>query len=335
MKNPRVSIIIPTYNRASYLSQAIESSLALEYSNLEVIVSDNASTDNTKEVAVKYTNDSRFKYFRNETNLGLAANWRRALYDYATGDWALILSDDDYLTDTLYISKAVSLAKSDRGIVLVFANHIISYKACDVVKCSNIKLPALMDGRWAFWNYWTKTFVGINLLTAFFNRNKALELDAFGRDIIGPDTELWFKLLLVGKVGFIKDVVAGYRLHETNQVLQVDLDKRFKNHEGIREGANFARSLGLNEYEVGAWQKRITGISLKNTLSLVLDRGKRKDLIYFIVCTYGEELKYLSLFFEFKIAVKVILFLVNPGFLRAILSLYWKLSKKSTKSSNS
>jgi len=51
---PLVSIIIPTYNRANYLEKAIESVLKQTYENIEIIVSDNASTDNTMEVMQKY-----------------------------------------------------------------------------------------------------------------------------------------------------------------------------------------------------------------------------------------------------------------------------------------
>ena len=59
---PKVSIMIPTYNRAHYLVDAIDSSLAQDYPNFEVIVSDNASTDGTLNVVRKYKADPRFRY---------------------------------------------------------------------------------------------------------------------------------------------------------------------------------------------------------------------------------------------------------------------------------
>ena len=63
---PKISILIPTYNRAHYLMEAIETSLQQDYSNFEVIVSDNASTDDTLERVKKYLDDPHFRYYRNE-----------------------------------------------------------------------------------------------------------------------------------------------------------------------------------------------------------------------------------------------------------------------------
>ena len=103
MSSPKVSIIIPTYNRSKYLTQAIESARCQDYHNMEIVVSDNASTDNTDNVMEEYSADNRIKYFRNSVNIGMVGNWRKALSEYCSGDWFLILSDDDYLVDNSYI----------------------------------------------------------------------------------------------------------------------------------------------------------------------------------------------------------------------------------------
>ena len=123
-----VSIIIPTYNRANYLTKAIDSALSQDYPNIEVIVSDNASSDDTGEMVKKYKDDNRFKYFRNNHNLGMVANWRKALNNYATGNFFMILSDDDYLIDDNYISKVVKLVESDPEIVIVYGNGYLFYE---------------------------------------------------------------------------------------------------------------------------------------------------------------------------------------------------------------
>ena len=62
----KVTIMIPTYNQAKYISKAIESALSIDYSNIEVIVSDDCSSDNTEEVVSKYLSDNRYKYIKNE-----------------------------------------------------------------------------------------------------------------------------------------------------------------------------------------------------------------------------------------------------------------------------
>ena len=105
----KISILIPTFNRAQYLPRAVESALSQDYNNIEVIVSDNASTDNTMEVMERFKDNKNFKYFRNNKNLGMVRNWKKELDEYSSGDYFIILSDDDYLVDNEYISKAVKL----------------------------------------------------------------------------------------------------------------------------------------------------------------------------------------------------------------------------------
>lgn len=117
---PRISVLIPTYNRSHYLVEAVESALSQDYSNFEVIVSDNASTDGTGEAVRKYLADPRFRYFRNGKNLGSGPNYRRLLYEYATGRFAHYLTDDDYFIDTGHLSKAARIIR-EHGVKTVFS----------------------------------------------------------------------------------------------------------------------------------------------------------------------------------------------------------------------
>jgi glycosyltransferase involved in cell wall biosynthesis len=95
--NIKLSIIIPTYNRSEYLYQCIKSVLSNNYQNMEVLVSDNASQDNTKNVVFSF-NDQRLQYFRNDTNIGAEFNILKLL-GYASGDYLFCLGDDDYLNE--------------------------------------------------------------------------------------------------------------------------------------------------------------------------------------------------------------------------------------------
>ena len=99
MKNtvpPLVTIAIPTYNRANlYLRQAIESAINQAYPNLEIIISDNCSSDDT-EVIVKSFRDPRIRYFRQEKNIGGNNNFNFCLKQ-AKGEYFLLLMDDDLI----------------------------------------------------------------------------------------------------------------------------------------------------------------------------------------------------------------------------------------------
>lgn len=95
---PLVSILIPVYNRESMIGAALDSALTQTYSNLEIVVGDNNSTDRTFEIVQEYAQrDSRIRCFRNARNLGPVRNWQECL-THSTGDWIKFLFSDDWLT---------------------------------------------------------------------------------------------------------------------------------------------------------------------------------------------------------------------------------------------
>jgi glycosyltransferase involved in cell wall biosynthesis len=102
-----ISIGLPTYNRSTSLKLAIESVLAQDYSNFELIISDNTSTDGTQSLCEELgRRDQRIRYIRQTTNRGPAANFQ-AVLDEARGEFFMWLADDDWLDDA-YISKCLS-----------------------------------------------------------------------------------------------------------------------------------------------------------------------------------------------------------------------------------
>lgn len=88
-----VSIITPTYNCASYIAETIDSVLSQTYGNWEMIIVDDCSTDNTKEIVSRYS-DTRIKYYCLERNSGAAAARNKAL-SLAKGRWIAFLDSDD------------------------------------------------------------------------------------------------------------------------------------------------------------------------------------------------------------------------------------------------
>ena len=92
---PLVSIGLPVYNGERDLGHALESLLAQSYTNFELNISDNASTDRTPDICRAYCEkDPRIRYSRNPENLGILPNWRRAL-DLATGEYFMWAAHDD------------------------------------------------------------------------------------------------------------------------------------------------------------------------------------------------------------------------------------------------
>ncbi len=117
MSNPKVSVVLPTYNRAQYLDRAISSVLNQSYSDFELIIVDDASTDDTEKV-VRSFKDDRIRYIRNTKNLG-GAEARNIGISMSKGKFIAFQDSDDYwLPDKLEIQmKAFEEAEPDVAVV--------------------------------------------------------------------------------------------------------------------------------------------------------------------------------------------------------------------------
>jgi glycosyltransferase involved in cell wall biosynthesis len=117
-RSPLVSVGLPTYNRASSLRRAIESVLAQDYTNLELVISDNASTDDTESCCEEYAaRDKRVEYYRQAENRGVYVNFATVL-QRSTGKYFMWLGDDDWLEPS-YLSRCVDVLTARPHVSLV------------------------------------------------------------------------------------------------------------------------------------------------------------------------------------------------------------------------
>lgn len=117
---PNISVIIPTYNRAHLISRAIESVINQTYTNWELLVVDDASTDNTKQVLESYLSDTRIRYIKVDKNGGNAVA-RNLGVNAAKGKFiGFVDSDDEYHSE--YLFKALNkLEKSPEDVYFLWA----------------------------------------------------------------------------------------------------------------------------------------------------------------------------------------------------------------------
>lgn len=93
----KISILIPVFNRSSFIGECIESAINQNYKDIEIIVVDNASDDGTWDICQEYVKkDSRVKIFRNQKNIGPVLNWMRCIKE-AKGEYGKILFSDDLI----------------------------------------------------------------------------------------------------------------------------------------------------------------------------------------------------------------------------------------------
>jgi glycosyltransferase involved in cell wall biosynthesis len=115
-RDPLVTIAIPTFNRASWLKDCVFSTLSQTYQCFEVVVSDNASTDETQEVLRQF-NDRRLRVVRQKDNIGLLPNWNACLAE-AKGEYIVFVPDDDRIPPWM-VARFVEVAMTEPGVPIV------------------------------------------------------------------------------------------------------------------------------------------------------------------------------------------------------------------------
>ena len=116
----RVSIGLPVYNGEKYLEETLDSILAQTYQDFELIISDNASTDDTPRICRTYASkDSRIRYYRNERNFGASKNFN-LVFERSSGEFFKWAPHDDIVAPE-FLSRCVSVLDQDQSIVLCYS----------------------------------------------------------------------------------------------------------------------------------------------------------------------------------------------------------------------
>ena len=242
--NPLVSIIITSYNRANLIEQAIDSALAQDYQNLEIIISDNNSTDNTDEVIKKYLADPRVKYFKNIANLEMAGNFRIATEERAKGEFLTYISSDDYLINEHFITKAITIINNYENVLLVFGKNMTLLEKHNILlddKTHRLYKNEFREGKNVFLKFANIKAMGWG--GTLINRKELEALNIFNSKTTSLDYETNLLLMLRGNVGFIKAPTYVFRIH-SGQASQNHLkttESLLQNYSFIFESYKYAR----------------------------------------------------------------------------------------------
>lgn len=213
--NNFVSVCIPVYNSENTIKTTLESVLKQTYLNIEIIVIDNCSTDNTWKIINSFS-DSRIKKFMNDTNIGMVGNWNKC-FEYATGVYVHFLCGDDILSPNC-IERKVALADKDDEISLVFsASYIVNESDKVVLTKRSFKHDCILDGK----KVARKSFFSKNLYgepsNVLFKRKFIENIGAFDPKLFYTvDWDMWLRLSVVGKIGYICEPLMKYRISKSN-----------------------------------------------------------------------------------------------------------------------
>ncbi len=209
----QISVITITYNRSQYLKEAIESVLEQSFRDFELLIIDDASTDNTAELVKEYLNrDSRVKYFRNERNLGIGKS-RNIGLQKAAGKYIAVLDSDDVWHDFDKLKKQYNFLEQnlDSDYVLVGGGVVVISEKGDEIERylepfadKEIRQHILLENPFAH-------------SAVLFLKEAALRVGGYDENLkIGEDYDLWLKIGKEKKFINLADYLIKYRLHSGN-----------------------------------------------------------------------------------------------------------------------
>jgi glycosyltransferase involved in cell wall biosynthesis len=249
---PTVSVLIPTYNYAHFLDETIQSVLNQTFSDYELIIVDNNSTDQTDEVVNKYLGDKRITYYKNPTNIGLAGNWNKCL-EYAKGDYIKFLCADDKFHPEL-LKKFVEVMDAHPTVSLITCDKEVFHSKSFVTR---VGFRHLQEGKKALLNTlndhcWigepsSVMFRRSNLGVGNFTTNYQMHID----------WEMWLRMLSVGDCYIIPEALSYIRYHPEQHA------RKMKKLQYILcfEEYNLAKDVQLKtkfDYHIDSRDERIT-----------------------------------------------------------------------------
>ncbi len=217
----RVSVCIPTYNGGRFLAEAIDSVLAQDGVDFEILAVDDGSEDETLAI-VHSLADPRIHVHRNHERRGIPGNWNRCL-ELAGGEFVNIFHQDDVMAPGNLRSK-LEMLSSDPGMSFVHSaiELLVDESAVDQIGywVDRAERDFIVDGN----DYFRRLYFSDNLVCApavVARRRCMVELGGFDERLgFSPDYEMWLRLCAAGRVGFICRPLVRYRWHGANASLE-------------------------------------------------------------------------------------------------------------------
>ena len=223
---PKVSVIVPNYNHAPYLRQRLDSIINQTFRDLEVVVLDDASTDNSREIIQTYADYPMFRLLFNETRNGSAfKQWQKGL-ESARGEYVWFAESDDCASPH-FLSKLLPILESDKSLGLVYCQSYLidpssrvvgdAIQWTDDLDPSRWKKNFINNGRVEIKRYLSKKNTIPNASAVLLRASVLRSIDGLdaGYTLCG-DWLLWIKILLRSNVGYVADKLNYWRQRSSN-----------------------------------------------------------------------------------------------------------------------
>jgi len=215
---PLVSVIIPTYNYARFLPEAIESVLAQDYPNLEILLSDDNSADDSAAVLARYAaRDARIRVHVHPRNLGMVAHWNWCLQQ-VRGEYVKFLFGDDRLVSPHAISRLADLLEACPDATLACSSRLLFDERSRVEGLGNdLHTAGRHFGRETILQCLARNHNLIGEPSAVLFRREAAQRGFLPELRQLVDLEMWFHLLMSGNLVYTPEPLCAFRRHAAQQ----------------------------------------------------------------------------------------------------------------------
>lgn len=218
MRAPLVSVLIPVFNGESFLAECLDSVLAQDFADYEVLISDDGSTDGSPAVIQRYAQrDGRIRWWRNPRTLGIGGNFNACL-KAAQGQFVKYVLQDDKLLDPSMLRRMVATLENDPSVSLVVsASQRIDAQSRPIRVRDCFGRSGVLDGKEVIAQCFEENFnlIGEPSLALFRKKQAARGFDEQLKQLL--DLEMWFHLLEQGQFAYIAEPLCAFREHPAQQ----------------------------------------------------------------------------------------------------------------------
>jgi glycosyltransferase involved in cell wall biosynthesis len=218
LNRPKISVLIPTFNYARFLPEAIESVLSQDFQDFELLIVDDCSGDNTAEVVKPYcSRDPRVQLIVHSSNMGMVNNWNYCL-ERARGEYIKFVFGDDRLYSPNALSRMSAMLESHSSATLAASARVIIDERSNVVNLWRPLAEGCHDGRKIIKACLMKNgenLVGEPSAVLFRKADARRGFDPAYRQIV--DVEMWFHLLEKGNLVYTREPLCAFRCHALQQ----------------------------------------------------------------------------------------------------------------------
>ncbi|MDD7986893.1 glycosyltransferase family A protein [Lentisphaera marina] len=298
MSKPLITFAILTYNQEEYVKEAVQGALNQDYDNLEIIISDDSSTDDTFRIISdqikKYNGPHEVIINRNDKNLGLTPHINKVIYDLAKGKYLILAAGDDIAFNSRAGRSWEILKSNPNTTLLAFEAENIgtkNEKLETLPTSTNIKTIELKD-------YISSTEFHLHGATRIIKRSSITQFPPLNDDCPTEDSTLLLRCLLLGSCIHSQEKIISYRIHPESlsspkNIKQLSI---YKIHAQYQTDIQYAYEVKLIDYTTKRKLENYFNRKLQRHLIFSnIRENKIKFSFKLLLCTYFSVREKLSI----------------------------------------